>query len=348
MNNDFPDPGFSDVFDDAEDGPLDPMQDPRLEASLRALRANLCRAPDEVTERRHLAAARAARRRMRRARHLRNATRSGVAAGLVLVALALTGTLPGPLQQTVADAATLVGITLPVPAHPEPASDDTDTGTDEGDHAPGGGDDGRSDPDEDVAEQTRPAAPAPTAPRPRGGTTKDAPDTGSIVPDGPSPDGGTDVPDGPGPGDLGNPLAPPERVPPPPEIPVPSPPRVEKPVEERGGPAAASSASRPPAQGPEPAQNRPQNPGPDVRAQGGVPEATTPRAEDLPAERAHEGAASEAGPEANPEAAPPAGPQAATEAAPAGTPPPADDSRTRAEEGRQGPATPGDQAPGGR
>jgi hypothetical protein len=123
MERDSHDP-LQHLLDDLDGDDLDdPALDPRVEAVLLAMHERLTEPPDEVTRHRHLAEARRTARRTRRARRAGSLGRlSAVAAVLVLV-LATVGLLPATLQQTVADAATLVGITLPTPG-PTPAGEE--------------------------------------------------------------------------------------------------------------------------------------------------------------------------------------------------------------------------------
>lgn len=164
---------------DADDGPLDPQQDPRLEAVLHALATALLQPPDELTQQRHLAAMHDARGDLRRTRVLRRVGRTGAVAVLAILAMAVSGVLPGPLQQTVADAATVVGITLPSPSPAAPALEDAGTDDDR--------DAGTA--SEAEADADTPASHAHPAPR--------APD--DDAPRSPAPDGETD---GPAPGDV--------------------------------------------------------------------------------------------------------------------------------------------------
>jgi hypothetical protein len=92
--------------------PLDPGNDPRVDDALASIAQALTVPPDELTARRH-------RRAIARARQLqpvvlaRRSAATGVAAAVLVGALAVGGALPGSVQDTVADLAGRVGLDLP-------------------------------------------------------------------------------------------------------------------------------------------------------------------------------------------------------------------------------------------
>jgi hypothetical protein len=92
--------------------PLDPGDDPRVGDALASIAQALSVPPDEVTAQRH-------RRAIARARQVqpsvvaRRSAATGVAAAVLVGALAVGGALPGSVQDAVADLASRVGIDLP-------------------------------------------------------------------------------------------------------------------------------------------------------------------------------------------------------------------------------------------
>jgi hypothetical protein len=109
-----------------EDGAADPADDARVRAVLHAIHEQLPAAPDEVTQRRHLARAARVRRQMAAQRQAARLARTAAVAGILVFALAAAGVLPNGLQRTVANAGTVVGVSLPSPSPAAPAGEDGD------------------------------------------------------------------------------------------------------------------------------------------------------------------------------------------------------------------------------
>ena len=128
---------FLDELD--EDGVTDPELDPRVRAVLLVMHDRLTEAPDDPIRDHHLARIRRTRRRVRRTRALGHVGRLSAVAAVLLLVLAVAGLLPATLQQTVADAATVVGVTLPAPPSTTPASEEVPAHV--GEHDEGDGDD---------------------------------------------------------------------------------------------------------------------------------------------------------------------------------------------------------------
>jgi hypothetical protein len=97
---------------DAREPLLDPGEDPRVGDALASIAQALSVPPDEMTARRHRNA-------IARARQVqplviaRRSVATGVAAAVLIGALAVGGALPRSVQDTVADLASRVGIVLP-------------------------------------------------------------------------------------------------------------------------------------------------------------------------------------------------------------------------------------------
>jgi hypothetical protein len=169
---------------------LDPEEDARVDAALGAITAALTVPPDEVTARRP-------RRAIARARATqpvvlaRRSVATGVAAAVLVGALAVGGVLPDPAQRAAADLAARIGILLPRPTTDEvppidldedgDAADRTDTtdadaartarpeGTDDPARSSRAGDaevPGTSGADRRQAPADTPHTPAPAAPGP--------------------------------------------------------------------------------------------------------------------------------------------------------------------------------------
>jgi hypothetical protein len=246
---------------DAREPLLDPGDDPRVGEALATIAQALAVPPDEVTAQRH-------RRAIVRARQLqplvlaRRSAATGVAAAVLVGALAVGGALPGTVQDAVADLAGRVGFDLPrsstdevPPPLPATTTDDepTDPETSQERDGSAGLDRGTT-----VRDDTRDAGPATGGDR--GGATDDAvrdaspsdapapPAEGRPPSDPPADAPGSDTPgDGapgssnpgpaPAPGPKPTPSDPPATTRPSPSVP-PQPPA-------RGGPSEQDEAAAP-------------------------------------------------------------------------------------------------------
>ena len=122
MRDPSPSESFTRLLDELlEDGAADPAHDARVRAVLQTVHEQFTEAPDEVTRRRHLSQGARVRRQVAARRQAARLARTATVAGILLFALAAAGALPDGLQRTVANAGTVVGVTLPPPSPATPA-----------------------------------------------------------------------------------------------------------------------------------------------------------------------------------------------------------------------------------
>jgi hypothetical protein len=222
---------------DAREPLLDPGEDPRVGDALASIAQALSVPPDEVTARRHRNA-------IVRARQLqpvvlaRRSAATGIAAAVLVGALAVGGALPSSVQDTVADLASRVGIDLPrsttdsevpppVPAGRDDEATDADTSVDD-DRADERGDRGdrgstSRDGDGDAVPATESTRPGPADEVPDEADRSEAPTTPSEADDRVPSDPPADAP-GSGAGSTPAPAPTPTPTPSDPPVSRPSPP----------------------------------------------------------------------------------------------------------------------------